>query len=66
MIEFIAANYAAIILVLALLFVGGIFLWIVGALINRRYTKKLHRIERNMTPEQWEDWAYERGYPKYR
>lgn len=62
MIQFIAANFAVLLLICGVLFVVGLVMRFVGKRIERKYTKIMHQHEWDMEPDEWEEWAREQGY----
>lgn len=51
---------ALVLALCAVAFVLGVVLWIVGKAVEGHYVRRLRRIEREMTPEQWAAWGRER------
>jgi hypothetical protein len=62
LLEFMAANFAVLMLICIAAMVIGLVMWLVGNGMNSHYTKKLRRIEHDMTDEEWADWSREQGY----
>lgn len=62
LLEFIAANFAVLMLLCIAGMVLGLVMWLVGNAMNRKYTKIMHQHEWGMDPDDWEAWSREQGY----
>ena len=64
LLEFMAANFVVLMLICIAGMVLGLVMWLVGKHIERKYTKIMHQHERDMDPDDWEEWAREQGYQR--